>query len=161
VFHAVSTSREVSDTPLALFYMLFVLYSNMGLGTSNTSSPLRSRKHSLWISSPPWRNFAELFSNGSPRRIWRRVPANNDLQHLHHGHPKRSTKTSSIVPSRPYLETVSAYQASGRAMADESISGFRVLNGAWNFSGMGTGSKNIAIDSCLVGGTTDGSREVP
>jgi hypothetical protein len=33
-----------------------------------------------------------------------------------------------------------------------------VRNGAWKFSGMATGLKNIAADSCLVGNTTHGLR---
>ena len=44
-------------------------------------------------------------------------------------------------------------------MAGELILGLRILNGAWKFSGMATGSKNIAIDSCLRGSTTHGFRE--
>ena len=68
---------------------------------------------------------------------------------------------SSIVPSRPYLDMVSAYQVSGRvARVDELILGFWVLNGVWSFFGMALRirSMNITSDSCLMGNTTDGFR---
>ena len=69
---------------------------------------------------------------------------------------------SSIVPSHPYLELVSAYQVSGHvARVDELILGFWVLNGVWSFSGMAPRIRpmNITSDSCLKGNTTHGLRK--
>jgi len=57
------------------------------------------------------------------------------------------------------LETVSAYQVSGRTKkADELILGFWVLIGAWKFFGMAVGLKSIARGSLQVEITINGFR---